>query len=105
MLLLNHTAKVFRKTQVGTGISRKYGDNPVSVIKCLAQPMSDKDAVANGYDIGQAYTVYCDVNSDVKSGDKLEVIGMIMYVQGIKRYVNQPPVSHLELACTSTEGK
>lgn len=104
MLLLNHSAKVFRKSQVGTGIARRYVEAG-SVIKCLAQPMSDKDAVANGYDIGQAYTVYCDVNSDVKSGDKLEVIGLTMYVQGIKRYVNQPPVSHLELACTSTEGK
>lgn len=104
MRLLRHRATLYRKTAVlGEGIAKKYSETAVGTFKCLAQPMSDRASAANGYDIGMGYTVFAKENQDVRVGDKLVVNGLTLYVAGVKKYINQPPVSHIEITALSKE--
>ena len=104
MRLLRHRATLYRKSAVlGEGIAKKYSVTSVGSFKCLAQPMSDRASAANGFDIGSAYTVFAKENQDVRVGDKLVVSGLTLYVAGVKKYINQPPVSHIEIMALSKE--
>ena len=102
MLLLRHQVKVYRKENVtGEGIARKYSQSPIETVKCLIVPMSEKASAANGFELGQGYTILANVGANIKAGDKLESnlqSGLVLIANGVKNYENMPPVSHIEVA-------
>lgn len=99
---LPHTATIRRKMAIeGKGQSKAF-QQVATGVRCMALPVTPKDALAANLTVGKDYNIFFDLGANVQEGDEVTVsIGVKLYINGLVP-LQVGRVGHIEGTATTT---